>query len=457
MTTCLKCGSGATCDCYLVGSGLVTVTGVGSDADPYIADVSCQAVLGCMGVALANVGFSFGAGTILAGGAAGEGLTATSPTTADWETIVPVTLVPACVGWSDDFERVSIGPGWEAFDKPILSSPYVQVAPTILTGALVGNSDDSVNWSLAVRADPVHCANQFIEVTLEDIFQIRAPSTSNFRAYIRLGLFVDKVLGTHHELTLRTESNGSFDGSGRYLELQTRSLSGQMENDYINGNLYSTLAFAGATNPTFVLRYEVYSNGREVVKLDGVTLIDGFVGQALTFYPYQTIGIHWDNGTAVDDATFVSPRVLSATGGGSVDFATPPPPVQPANDDFAAATTIVVTSPGTIVGSIANSTLEPSEYTLYMGRYQSVWYKFTSPTSRSITLDTTLSAQDTTMQLFTGSTLASLTLVASDDDSGGAGYSSLITYAITAGIEYHLQIAAYQASSQTFSFTLRWN
>lgn len=131
------------------------------------------------------------------------------------------------------------------------------------------------------------------------------------------------------------------------------------------------------------------------------------------------------------------------------------PPTPPSNDNWADATTIAVTSGSYTVGTVYGSTIEAGEFTL-SGSNQSVWYKFISSTSRSITFDTILSGVDTTLQLFSGASIPGATLLASDDDGGLTGNSSLLTYAVAAGVEYHLQVAPYSSGSY-FDFTLRWN
>src|SRR5207237_3339627 len=63
----------------------------------------------------------------------------------------------------------------------------------------------------------------------------------------------------------------------------------------------------------------------------------------------------------------------------------------------------------------------------------SIWYAWTAPTSGTVTIDTIGSAFDTIMGVYTGTSVSALTLVASDDDSGGS-LTSKVTFAATAGV-----------------------
>ena len=68
-----------------------------------------------------------------------------------------------------------------------------------------------------------------------------------------------------------------------------------------------------------------------------------------------------------------------------------------------------------------------------------VWYKFVAPFSGSVRADTFGSGYDTVLAAFTGSR-GNLSLVASNDDSGGT-YQSQITFNAQAGTTYYLEVA----------------
>ena len=55
----------------------------------------------------------------------------------------------------------------------------------------------------------------------------------------------------------------------------------------------------------------------------------------------------------------------------------------------------------------------------------------------------TLKLHDTTLAVYTGSRVGSLTTVASNDDSSACGLQSSVSFAATAGTTYHFQVDGY--------------
>jgi len=126
----------------------------------------------------------------------------------------------------------------------------------------------------------------------------------------------------------------------------------------------------------------------------------------------------------------------------------------PANDNFANAIVLSGTS-----GSVAATTVEatgqagePSPGS--MGQLNSVWYKWTAPTSASMIAEITAGNYDTYLAIYTGSALNALTLVDYDDDSGD-GLLSYVTFPVTSGTTYYIQVDGF--SIATGSFTLAWS
>jgi len=83
----------------------------------------------------------------------------------------------------------------------------------------------------------------------------------------------------------------------------------------------------------------------------------------------------------------------------------------------------------------------------------SMWWKWTAPVAGSFTFDTVGSSFDTLLGIYTGDLLASLTPVASDDDSAGGG-ASTVDFTAQAGIEY--QIAVDGDGGAEGDITLNW-
>ena len=115
----------------------------------------------------------------------------------------------------------------------------------------------------------------------------------------------------------------------------------------------------------------------------------------------------------------------------------------PANDDFAQR--ILLTGlPVAVSGHNLLATRETGEpQHAGVDTSASVWWTWTSPISGSVSLTTEGSAFDTVLAIYQGNELASLTPVASDDDSG-PGLTSLITMNATQGATYQIAVSGYE-------------
>ena len=139
------------------------------------------------------------------------------------------------------------------------------------------------------------------------------------------------------------------------------------------------------------------------------------------------------------------------------------------NDNFANRFTLTgntVTTTGTNAGFTAEAN-EPNDLIFNSGVTASAWWTWTAPCSFSITqpnsfIDTMGSNFDTVLGVFTGSSLASLVRVASDDQSGGANTSRLpssfpgpATINVTAGTVFQIRVRSFV--SGTGNITLHIN
>lgn len=128
------------------------------------------------------------------------------------------------------------------------------------------------------------------------------------------------------------------------------------------------------------------------------------------------------------------------------------PPGVPANDNFANATVITLTQGNslTLKGYNTNATREtgdPRQGDNPGGR--SVWWRWTAPSSGSVTLDTKGSYYDTTLGVYTGTALASLTKVADNDDiNPGVVQASDLTFNVTAGTTYRFCVDGFNNLEQ---------
>ena len=132
----------------------------------------------------------------------------------------------------------------------------------------------------------------------------------------------------------------------------------------------------------------------------------------------------------------------------------------PANDPFAAARSITGQS-GTVTGSNVGATREQGEPTIVGNPGgQSVWFAWTAPTTGTATIDTTGSAFDTLLGVYTGSTVSGLTLVAANDDLSSSIYQSRVTFPATAGTTYRVAVDGYHSNTRgttaSGSIKLNW-
>ena len=87
---------------------------------------------------------------------------------------------------------------------------------------------------------------------------------------------------------------------------------------------------------------------------------------------------------------------------------------------------------------------------------KSVWWSWTASSSGGVTLSTAGSNFDTTLGVYTGSSLASLRLVAENDDENynNGVYSSRVTFNAVAGTTYRILVDGYNGDSGNISLNL---
>jgi subtilisin family serine protease len=118
----------------------------------------------------------------------------------------------------------------------------------------------------------------------------------------------------------------------------------------------------------------------------------------------------------------------------------------PPNDAFARAQTLE--GPGAVIlASNVGATTEPQE-PAHAGAPggRSVWFVWTAPSTGRWTVDTFGSRFDTTLGIYTGSTLSGLTEIASNDDALGV-LASQVSFNATAGTTYRIAVDGYDADS----------
>ncbi len=143
-----------------------------------------------------------------------------------------------------------------------------------------------------------------------------------------------------------------------------------------------------------------------------------------------------------------APGKLGVTGSLTAPILVPPP-----NDNFANRIPLVGSSNRVFATSLGASA-EPGEPAHHgSAAFKSVWWTWTAPASDTVTIQTTGSSFDTTLAAYTGASLGSLVMRASNDDAGGA-LTSLISFAATAGVTYQIAVDGFSGDSGDIVLTV---
>ncbi|HEY9693877.1 MAG TPA: DUF4347 domain-containing protein, partial [Oculatellaceae cyanobacterium] len=122
-----------------------------------------------------------------------------------------------------------------------------------------------------------------------------------------------------------------------------------------------------------------------------------------------------------------------------------------ANDNFSNRTILTGTTVSTS-GSNTTATGETGEpnHAAVSGTLNSVWYSWTAPTSGTTTINTIGSGTnfDTTLSVYTGTTVSSLTPIGSNDDYSNV--QSQVSFNAVAGTTYHIAVDGYQSATGSF-------
>src|SRR5215218_1171150 len=112
--------------------------------------------------------------------------------------------------------------------------------------------------------------------------------------------------------------------------------------------------------------------------------------------------------------------------------------LSPPNDDFAGAAGIVGDT-GNMTGLTIGASIEAGEPEHYLGEgYPSVWYSWMAPSSGWATFETCGASYDSVLAVYTGSALADLTEVTSNDDA--CELSSRVSFEASAGTVYAIAV-----------------
>ena len=150
-------------------------------------------------------------------------------------------------------------------------------------------------------------------------------------------------------------------------------------------------------------------------------------------------------------------------GGGAGGTFGEPPPSRPANDNFASAMSVSGPSGTTGPLPITYATTETGEPqgSVVVELHKTLWFTWVAPSTGTVTFDLSgsydvgyVGPMDTTMTVWTGSSLGTLTEIASNDD-GPVDYTSQCVFTASGGTTYRIQVGTY-GWSEDGTIILNW-
>ncbi|MCX6956583.1 MAG: S8 family serine peptidase [Verrucomicrobia bacterium] len=117
--------------------------------------------------------------------------------------------------------------------------------------------------------------------------------------------------------------------------------------------------------------------------------------------------------------------------------------IAPANDDFAGAVALETAESTQATGTTLHATQQTGEPAIPgVPGVSSVWYRWTAPRSGRFQVAAFSQVFDTALAIYTGSSVTSLQLVTSNDDTGveGSNTDSLCTFQAVAGTTYSIKV-----------------
>ena len=168
------------------------------------------------------------------------------------------------------------------------------------------------------------------------------------------------------------------------------------------------------------------------------TSTSGFAAGSYTYYAVATDSTA--HTSAASSATLAVTAVVMSTA--------------PSNDNFANSATLTGSS-GFITATNVGATREAGEPTIAGNRGgKSVWFTWTATTTRRVTLTTAGSSFDTLLGVFTGNSVSSLSLVASNDDASYFTTTSAVQFNAVAGTTYRFDIDGYNGASGSIQLNM---
>lgn len=228
---------------------------------------------------------------------------------------------------------------------------------------------------------------------------------------------------------------------------------GKLQVGYYTGSVWQTTTWS--TAPEVGVPYHIvgkYDGTTLKLRVNGTEVATTTVGTARpgagTVNGTAYIGRRWDlahyhDGKIWDVAIYSTALSDARTDAHFLALA------NPFNDAFASA--------GAAITPLSLSGLDTTGWTTEGsepgGLFNTGWATFTPSVTDAYRLSTAGSNYDTVINVYTGTLLTNLVLVATDDDSGGSGTSRLQT-TLTSGTTYYIQVGAKVSGGGSMSFAL---
>ena len=279
----------------------------------------------------------------------------------------------------------------------------------------------------APRNGPAASGNIVLNVTL-----VQAPANDNFANATALTGATVQWIGSNAGATLQTgEPAIAHEPGGASVWFQWVAPSSGTVAVNTEGSKFDTLL--GVYTGTAVNALTTVAQNDDVSRYDLTSAVT-FTAVAGTTYYIDVDGYRGATGTVVLNLNEVQ---------------------APGNDNFANAAVITGTSAqwtGTNVGATLQSG-EPRNAGVPGGA--SVWVAWTASASGTVTLDTHGSNFDTTLGVYTGTSVNALTCVAAnDDDPAGGTLTSALTFAAVSGTTYYFSVDGYYGATGNITLNL---
>lgn len=204
-----------------------------------------------------------------------------------------------------------------------------------------------------------------------------------------------------------------------------------------------------------------FTNGLWSFSTDGLTFTtNSFTNTATTSTIWQYRAVDFSSYLSLNNAPQVTLRyTLFGASSGSAnnrldDLTFRATSLSVSNNDYFSDSFVLDGAPVTAIGSSAGASREQAEPWHYGSTgTASVWWRWTASKDSVITLATAGSDFDTILAVYTGNSVASLTSIASDDDSGG-DRTSRLSFRAVAGTTYRIAVDGYGSETGNISLSL---